>query len=73
MSDEPKDTNLVEVLKRNGDFRRNYGILVGALLYLRSVSATRRGSIFWNAVIALTAAGFAALLQKYGLALITGR
>ncbi|MCC8936232.1 MULTISPECIES: hypothetical protein [Bradyrhizobium] len=72
MSDELKDTNLVEVVKRNGDFRKNYGVLVGALLYLRSVSAVRGGSIFWNAVIALAAAGVTALLQKYGLPIITG-
>jgi hypothetical protein len=34
-------SDLVEIAKRNGDFRRNYGVLVGAFLYLRSVSAAR--------------------------------
>lgn len=34
-------SDLVEIAKRNGDFRRNYGVLVGAFLYLRSISAAR--------------------------------
>jgi hypothetical protein len=41
-------SELVEISKLNGDFRKNYGKLVGAFLYLRSVSAvrSRSGSIF---------------------------
>jgi hypothetical protein len=31
----------VEIAKRNGDFRKNYGVLVGAILYLRLMSAAR--------------------------------
>lgn len=34
-------SDLVEIARRNGDFRRNYGILLGAFLYLRSLSAAR--------------------------------
>ena len=66
MSDEPENTGLIEVVKRNGDFRKNYGILLGAFSYLRSVSAARGGSIFWNAAITILTAVSIALLQKYG-------
>jgi hypothetical protein len=39
-------SDLVEIAKRNGDFRKNYGVLVGAILYLRSISAARP-RLFW--------------------------
>jgi hypothetical protein len=39
MSDQFSE--LVELSKLNGDFRRNYGKLIGAYLYLRSISAAR--------------------------------
>jgi hypothetical protein len=29
-------SDLVEIAKRNGDFKKNYGRLLGAVLYLRS-------------------------------------
>ena len=32
-------SELVEISKLNGDFKRNYGKLIGALLYLQSNSA----------------------------------
>ena len=34
-------SDLVEIAKRNGDFRKNYGLIVGAILYLRSINAAR--------------------------------
>jgi hypothetical protein len=40
MSDPSSE--LVEISKLNGDLKRNYGRLIGAYLYLRSVSAARR-------------------------------
>ena len=46
MSDQSESfSELVEIAKRNGDFRRNYGTIVGAYLYLRSINATRGRSI----------------------------
>jgi hypothetical protein len=49
MSDqEAKNSDLVEIAKRNGDFRKNYGLITGAFLYLRSISAARGGSFWWN-------------------------
>jgi hypothetical protein len=46
MSDQSSE--LVEISKLNGDFRKNYGKLIGAYLYLRSISAARGCPILWN-------------------------
>jgi hypothetical protein len=48
---EQTHSDLVEIAKRNGDFRKNYGILIGAFLYLRSVSATRGRPLYWTGLI----------------------
>jgi hypothetical protein len=32
-------TDLVEIARRNGDFKKNWGILIGAILYVRSLNA----------------------------------
>lgn len=66
MSNELKNISLIEVVKRNGDFRKNYGMAVGAVLFLRSVSAARGDSVFWKVLVAIVTAGFAAVLQKHG-------
>jgi hypothetical protein len=63
MSDQSSE--LVEISKLNGDFRKNYGRLVGAFLYLRSVSAVRGRSWFWAAfVCAIVSVGIAWLKQR---------
>ena len=36
-----QSSELVEISKLNGSFRRNYGKLIGAFLYLRSIRAVR--------------------------------
>jgi hypothetical protein len=42
MSDrDATHSDLVEIAKQNGDIRKNYGVIVGAILYLRSISAAR--------------------------------
>lgn len=38
----PPRSDLVEIARRNGDFKRNYGTLLGALLYLRSLRCGMR-------------------------------
>jgi hypothetical protein len=49
MSDQDaKSSDLVEIAKRNGDFRKNWGLIIGALLYLRSMNAVRGRSLWWN-------------------------
>ena len=56
--EQASHSDVVEIAKRNGDFRRNYGILVGAFLYLRSLRAAARQPKSWVglAVAVLTAA-----------------
>jgi len=60
-------SELIELSRLNGDFKRNYGKLIGAYLYLRSVSAARGRSYLWNGffVTALTAG--LAWLERYGV------
>jgi hypothetical protein len=54
---EQTHSDLVEIAKRNGDFKKNYGILIGAFLYLRSLSAARpRFSWVWPICALLSAA-----------------
>ena len=50
-------SDLMEIAKRNGDFRKKLGVIVGAILYLRSISAARPRLFWWQALLAaLTAA-----------------
>ena len=61
MSDrDAKYSDLVEIAKRNGDFRKNYGLLIGAFLYLRSIHAARGRPFWWKG---LFVAGFTKLLR----------
>ncbi|MGY4413201.1 hypothetical protein ACVWW4_004937 [Bradyrhizobium sp. LB7.1] len=54
MADEVETSSeLSKIVKLNGDFRRNYGPLLGAFLYLRSVSAARGRSWFWAALVSI--------------------
>jgi len=58
-------SELVEISKLNGDFRRNYGKLLGAFVYLRSISAARGRSLLWSGLIVTTLSGLA-LLARLG-------
>lgn len=52
-------SDLVEIAKRNGDFKRNYGTLIGAFLYLRSLSAASGRSLGGaGLILGLIAAAF---------------
>jgi len=53
MADEVKTSELSKIARLNGDFRRNYGPLLGAFLYLRSISAARGRSWFWAGLYSL--------------------
>jgi hypothetical protein len=60
-------SELVEISKLNGSFKKNYGPFIGAYLYLRSISAARGRSYLWGGFwFALASAGVA-WLEKYGL------
>jgi hypothetical protein len=61
-----QSSDLVEIAKRNGDFRKNYGLVLGALLYLRSLSLAAGRQVSWFALPLSIAAGAWALLARYG-------
>ena len=60
-------SELVEISKLNGDFKKNYGKKIGAYLYLRSISAARGRSFFWTGLISFFS-GALALLARCGSA-----
>lgn len=65
MSDqELRNANLIEVLKRNGDFSKNYGPWLGALLLWLAMKSARPRSIWWTGLAAAAAAGAVAFLQS---------
>jgi hypothetical protein len=58
-------SEIVEICKLNGTFRKNYGTVIGAYLYLRSISAARGRTFFWSAfLVALVPTGLT-WLQKH--------
>lgn len=59
-------SELSKIAKLNGDFRRNYGTLLGAFLYLRSISAARGRSFFWGGVISIATSIATAWLAQHG-------
>jgi hypothetical protein len=61
-------SELVEISKLNGSFRRNYGTFLGAFLYLRSISAARGRSFLWTGLISTACSAALAWLAKHGLA-----
>ena len=48
---DQQQSDLIEIAKRNGDFMRNYGTLIGAFLHLRSLSAASGRSLTWAGAI----------------------
>jgi hypothetical protein len=65
MSD--RSSELVEILKFNGDLKKNYGRLIGAYLYLRSVSAVRGPAYFWRGLLLVVFSVGLTWLQRHGL------
>jgi hypothetical protein len=66
----PQTSDLVEIARCNGDFRRNYGTLIGAFLYLRSLSAAaagRRPSLWIGPCLAAALSAAVSLLPRLGL------
>lgn len=74
MANQIEDASeLSKIAKLNGDFRRNYGKLLGAFLYLRSISAVRGRSLFWVGLLSIAYSALMAWLGKHGFAwLIAG-
>jgi hypothetical protein len=60
-----RPSELVQISKLNGSFRRNYGTLIGAYLYLRSINAARSRSLLWTGLIwTASSAALAWLLRQ---------
>lgn len=59
-------SDLVEIARRNGEFRRNYGLFLGAFLYLRSLSAARGRSFYGLGLICALMASALPWLAKLG-------
>jgi hypothetical protein len=57
MEPASQSSDLVEIARRNGDFKRNYGTLLGAFLYLRSLSAARGRSLLWSGLVMAAISG----------------
>jgi len=68
MSRQPASpSELVEISKLNGDFKRNYGTLIGAYLYLRSIGAARGRSFFCSGVVLVLCSAAVTWLERHGL------
>lgn len=68
MADEVEiPSELSKIAKLNGDFRRNYGTLLGAFLYLHSINAARGRSWFWRGLISLICSAALAWVARNGL------
>jgi hypothetical protein len=68
MPNEVETSELSKIAKLNGDFRRNYGALLGAILYLRSISAARRASHWGGLIVAFATVILTWMAKKYGWA-----
>ena len=67
MADEVRSTTeLSQIAKLNGDFKRNYGALLGAFLYLRSISAARGRSWFWGGLLPVVGSIAFGWLARHG-------
>lgn len=61
---------LSKIAKLNGDFRKNYGTLLGAFLYLRSISAARGRSWLWGGLFSLICSVVLEWLGEHGFSLL---
>lgn len=61
---------LSKIAKLNGEFRRNYGTLLGAFLYLRSIAAARGRSWLWGGLFSLACSAVLGWLSKHDLSLL---
>jgi hypothetical protein len=66
VSNQIAASDLLEIVKRNGDFRKNYGKIIGAYLYLRSISAAAGRPLFWSGLLVTAVAAGLGWLQRHG-------
>ncbi|OSI67428.1 hypothetical protein BSZ21_17755 [Bradyrhizobium canariense] len=65
-NDVEKSSELSKIAKLNGDFRRNYGTFIGAVLYLRTVSAVRRSPWLWAGLVSIALSAVLSWLGRHG-------
>ena len=66
MAQSSRYSAIVEIARRNGEFKRNYGVVLGAFLYLRSLSAAAGRSFGWLGPICALLATALPWLAKLG-------
>lgn len=64
---DAKYSDLVEIAKRNGEFRKNYGPWLGALLYWLSIRSARPRSFWLRGLLVAAPTIVITLLNKFGL------
>jgi hypothetical protein len=65
-------SELVALAKLNGDFRRNYGKLLGAVLYMRSVSAVCGRSSLWTGLLFAASSAVLGWFERYAFTWLRG-
>ncbi|WP_426413466.1 hypothetical protein [Bradyrhizobium ganzhouense] len=65
-------SELSKIAKLNGEFRRNYGTLLGAFLYLRSISAARGRSWLLSGLASIVGSFLLAWIAKHGPSWFSG-
>lgn len=72
MADEAGTSDLSKIAKLNGDFKKNYGPLLGAFLYLRSISAVRGRSWLWSALTSIAGSLALGWIGKHSSSWLSG-
>ncbi|MET4479633.1 hypothetical protein [Bradyrhizobium sp. F1.13.3] len=67
MAEVETSSDLSKIAKLNGDFRKNYGTLLGAFLYLRSISVARGRSWGWSVLASVAGSLLLGWISKHAL------
>jgi hypothetical protein len=65
-------SELVAIARLNGNFRKNYGKLIGALLYMRSVSAVCGRSSLWTGPLFAASSAVLGWFERYAFTWLRG-
>jgi len=66
-------SELVALARLNGDFKRNYGMLIGAFLFLRVIGAARDRPLPWRGLLLAALSAATAWLEGRGLSWLFGK
>jgi hypothetical protein len=59
-------SELVAIARLNGDFQKNFGRLIGAFLYLRSITAASGRLPFWSGLLVAALSVILAWIERHG-------